>query len=440
MFTKVFAVLIAVSCLAQSGLDAATTESNLEKSFTVKPGGQLVVEADQGSIEVLTTDGASVEVEVKRKLTGVEGSKAQEIFAAHEVTFDQDGDRVGVHAKFKEDPSRWFKRGNMNLQVHFRISVPKQFNLDLGTGSGSISSADIEGQVKAKSAGGNLKFGDIKGTLEVHTGSGSISAGTVTGVMSVKTAGGNIQLEQAGDEAVAETGSGSITVQSAKAKLSVRTHGGNLNLGDLSGPAVAETGSGSIQVKSAKVSLRANTHGGNISLGELSGPADVESGSGSIRVGQAKETLKAKTQGGNLDLGELSGPAEVSTGSGSIRVKRAHARLAARTAGGSIGVDDAQDTVLAETGSGSVSVDFSAQPKDHCRLTTSGGGIEVKLPEGAAFEVDASTGGGRVSTELPITSTVVGEHQNNSLKGKLNGGGKALFLRAGSGNVTIKKR
>ena len=87
------------SCIAllfASGLvlHAAIVESNLNKTFPDKPGGQLVMDVDQGSITIKTSDRSDVAVDVKRKLKGADAAKAQEIFAAHEVTFDQDGDRV----------------------------------------------------------------------------------------------------------------------------------------------------------------------------------------------------------------------------------------------------------------------------------------------------------------------------------------------------------
>src|SRR5690348_4710428 len=68
-----------IICIAFS-VAAATTESNLNKSFSAKPGGQLVVDVDQGSIEIKTAERANVAIEVKRKITGVEAAKAQEIF------------------------------------------------------------------------------------------------------------------------------------------------------------------------------------------------------------------------------------------------------------------------------------------------------------------------------------------------------------------------
>jgi DUF4097 and DUF4098 domain-containing protein YvlB len=96
--------------------------------------------------------------------------------------------------------------------------------------------------------------------------------------------------------------------------------------------------------------------------------------------------------------------------------------------------------VQARTSAGSITVQFAAQPKEACDLSTTGGSITVKIAEGLAFDVNARATGGRVSTELPITSTVLGEHKAEALEGKLSGGGPELTLKTSAGNIRILKR
>src|SRR5438552_11954244 len=74
---------------------AAATEDNLQKAFTVSPGGKLVVDVNVGSIEVKTAPANQVNVEVLRKITvrGRAGmrdeEKEREVLQANEVTFSQ---------------------------------------------------------------------------------------------------------------------------------------------------------------------------------------------------------------------------------------------------------------------------------------------------------------------------------------------------------------
>src|SRR5258706_4062659 len=78
-------LLLALACLATFGPRAAsaatTVEGNLKKVFTVKPGDKLVVDADQGSIEVKTTKDSQALVEDFRKVTAGSEAKAQQLLA-----------------------------------------------------------------------------------------------------------------------------------------------------------------------------------------------------------------------------------------------------------------------------------------------------------------------------------------------------------------------
>jgi DUF4097 and DUF4098 domain-containing protein YvlB len=366
--TTAFCTLAFLLGSALASLHAATTESNLEKTFPVKPGGQLVIEADRGPIEVTTSDRADMVVEVRRKISSGSAQKAAEVLEAHIVTFEQDGDRIFVRARVKDEARRLFDRGAQNFQVEYRVQAPKQFNYDLRTAAGNISSGDIDGTVKARTSGGSLRFAAISGTLEANTSAGSIRAGTIGGVVAATTAGGNIQIDELAAGGKANTSAGSITVSRSKTKL------------------------------------------------------------------------LATTAGGSILVGEFDGSANLSTSAGSIEVKSARGPLTAATSGGNITIEDAQDTVSAETSAGGISATFSAQPSGDCKLRTSGGSVTVKLDPELAFDVDAKTSGGKVTTEMPVAMVVMGEARNEGIKGKINGGGKALVLRTSAGSIAIRKK
>ena len=354
--------------LSAVSLAAAEFDSDIKKSFSVKPGGEVVLDVDSGNVEVTTGGSGEVVIEVKRrqdKRTLSGSADAEKIFQAHEVKFDQDGDQVRVTAAYRSDAKKLLK-GRSSMQVNYLVQVPKQFNLNLKTAAGNVGVAAIEGNVKVKTSGGNLKFGAITGSVEANSAAGNISAEGATGRGSFKTSGGNINLGSLAEEATADTAAGSISVKEAKGKLML------------------------------------------------------------------------KSSGGDIELGEAMGPATLSTAAGSIRVKSAAAALSVKTSGGNIKIEDAREAVQAQTAAGSITAGFSAQPKGDCKLTTSGGNIEVQLAEKLAFDVDAHTTGGHVSSELPIEQS--SGRSTDTLKGKVNGGGVALVAHTSAGNVKLVRR
>src|SRR5205823_6541867 len=73
------------------------------------------------------------------------------------------------------------------------------------------------------------------------------------------------------------------------------------------------------------------------------------------------------------------------------------------TSGGHIDIENAGGRVEAETSGGAVNVSFVRGNECGGRLRSSGGGIAVKIDKGANLDIDAETGGGHVSADLPVT-------------------------------------
>jgi len=71
------------------------------------------------------------------------------------------------------------------------------------------------------------------------------------------------------------------------------------------------------------------------------------------------------------------------------------------------------------------------------RLETSGGAVTARIAANAAFELDAETSGGGVSSDLPVT--VIGKTEPDRLKGAVNGGGKLVRLHTSGGSIRVEK-
>ena len=199
--------------------------------FRVKPGGELVVVSDLGAIEVETSRNNVVEVRVDSNRWDDDDMK---------ITMEQQGNKVLVRGKF-DNRRRW-----NNIKVVYRISVPREFDVDLDTKSGSIKVNDLEGSVSVSTAGGSLKFGNIVGPV------------------SGKTSGGSISLEGGDGTVKLRTSGGSISVGDVKGDLDLNTSGGSINIGMVEGNIDAVTSGGAIHIDEAHGAIDARTSGGSI--------------------------------------------------------------------------------------------------------------------------------------------------------------------------------
>lgn len=265
-------------------LPATAVERNVEKSFNVKRGGTLHLNSDLGSVDIKSHARDTVQVKVDLVAHTSSDSRAEDIFENFKLSFNNTDKDVTIVGDIAE---KWFWRNN-RLSVHFDITVPEQYNLEVKTGGGRIIVDDIKGQVEVKTSGGSIRLGNIDGELDARTSGGYISVEDVTGNSYVKTSGGGIRVGKVKGNLEATTSGGGIDVDGVDGDLIAHTSGGHLKLLNVSGGLVGDTSGGPIVAELTKqvtdrVELR--TSGGGI---QLSVPADF------------KADLDASTSGGHV--------------------------------------------------------------------------------------------------------------------------------------------
>jgi DUF4097 and DUF4098 domain-containing protein YvlB len=259
-------------------------ESFIRKTFTVAPGGKLMIHADRGSINVKAGASDKVEIEVTREPGR---GASDDILKKHQVTFFQDGNDVSVKAELEGARKGWFNNGN-NLRVKYEVSVPSKYNVNLKTSGGTIAVTGLEGDAKAETSGGGLKFAQINGPIYGRTSGGSIDVSGSAKDVDVETSGGGIHVGDAAGSVVA------------------RTSGGSIKLGQIKGAITAETSGGGIDVNGAAGPVRAHTSGGSIHASLSDQPAGActfETSGGGIDLKLAEKVaidLDAHTSGGSV--------------------------------------------------------------------------------------------------------------------------------------------
>ena len=124
--TRYFA--IALVLLSASSVNAA--EKRLDKTFTVSPGGTLIVDADGASIQVSGND--SSQVAVRMFARGSDDNLAK-------TNLDAVQNAGGVTVTLRrERKSSWFNWGSWNTDERIEVTVPRRYSVRVNTGGGSI--------------------------------------------------------------------------------------------------------------------------------------------------------------------------------------------------------------------------------------------------------------------------------------------------------------
>jgi len=271
--------------------------------------------------------------------------------------------------------------------------------------------------------------------LDVATGSGDITirdgqAGQVEVIGRIKVGRGLFRRD-AGDAGDAEE-----LVRRFEAEPPVKLSNGRLRVGHIKDrafqqnvsisyeitvpaetPVKSSTGSGSQDLSGVKGPVEVSTGSGSLTLTDIGGAVEARTGSGSIRADQIGGAFRARTGSGSVKLIQNApGDVDVSSGSGGSELKVIGGELRVHSGSGRIKVEGNQDGPW--------------------KLDTGSGSIQIRLPESAAFEIDAESSSGDIRIDHPVT--VQGRRDEDRVRGSVRGGGPLLRARTGSGDIRIR--
>lgn len=216
----------------------------------------------------------------------------------------------------------------------------------------------------------------------------------------------------------------------------IQQTGAMIRIGRISDPDLRRNISISYEIWTpAETVLRADTGSGNVKVENLKNSVELSTGSGDVFVANVANAVRARTGSGTIRADGIGGSFSGETGSGDIRVAMvAKANVRVRTGSGGINVSNATSSLSAHTGSGDV--EAAGTPDGQWEVETGSGNVRLQIPQGARFDVAASTSSGRidVSREM-VTSGTVNQHR---IRGKVNGGGPLLQLQTASGDIIIR--
>ena len=125
------------------------------------------------------------------------------------------------------------------------------------------------------------------------------------------------------------------------------------------------------------------------------------------------------------------------TTNGGVHCMNLESVVQAATTNGNVEVSTSK-WASARTTNGGVRVSMgNANWNGQLELETTNGSVEVTLPSSAAFQVDAATTNGGISTDFPIT--VQGRFGPRSLSGTVGAGGRALKVATTNGGINLRK-
>jgi hypothetical protein len=273
------------------------------KSYTISGRAQVKVDTNDGAVQIYTGDTKQVDFRVL--YDGYEMNKTLHVDSR------QDGDSVQINARVN---GHWgFSWGNNHRNIRIEVHMPKDADLQIDTGDGSVTTQSVNGRVKIHTGDGSVRAQEVSGDVDIDTGDGSITVDGAKGDIRLRTGDGHIDARNLDGKVDALSGDGHIKLDGRLDALSVKTGDGSIDARLQPGSKVnsswsVRTGDGSVDIvlpADLQANIDASTNDGHISLGI---PVTVE---GTFSNSQ----IHGKMNGGGQ-------PLVIHTGDGSIRLSK----------------------------------------------------------------------------------------------------------------------
>jgi len=369
---------------------------------------------------------------------------------------------------------------------------------DAGTGRwtnafGSIELTGAAGNVSVSDHNGSVQVADIKGALEVRNRFGSITTRNIQGAATITGGNGTVTLSDAASANIT-TSFGSVEARNIRGDLLVRDNNGNVEFSNIGGAADITNSFGNVTFSEVRgrvncVTNNARVQGrsalgtsvtirdsfGTIELDTITGALDAETSNGKVLVRDARGTvtlkssfgaieasnipkgIRAVTGNGGITLTDIGGDTFAKTSFGSVLAERIGGSLTVQNSNGSVTARMVKGEAIVNTSFAGVTLDAiggritvdnqngaisvtAMRPASGCRdisLKTSFSSIRVRVPEGLGYNLTSRTSFGRISSELPVTST--GSIGGDTLNGAIGPGGCQLQLTDSNGSIEIAK-
>lgn len=275
--------LFFVATLAVAAARPALAEE-WDRHFQVGAHPRVTVEADDGQVKIITWNRPEVAVHVE--------SRGWRIGSQLRLSAEQQGSAVNISAL---TPRGWFSFDISIRELRIEVSMPREADLEIRTGDGSVAISDLSGRLGVRTGDGSISLRDVHGAMHLVTGDGGIDGAGLVGALYGSAQDGHIRVSGRFEALELGAGDGRVTAEAEPG--SVIQDGWSIHTGDgavllrlppgLKADLEAQTGDGRISVNIpveftgdwSRSHLRGRMNGGGP-------PLRLHTGDGGIRVEQ----------------------------------------------------------------------------------------------------------------------------------------------------------
>ncbi len=274
-------------------------------------------------------------------------------------------------------------------RIEAEEAVRDAMSVDATIQGDTYAKIDMEVQVPRKAS---LDLSTQRGEIEVAGREGDVKISNIHGSVRVEDVKGSVNIYQRGGDFTARNIAGDVTLEG---RLN------DTNISDVSG----------------SVALRGDYYG-DMNLSNIGKSVRFSSSRTELEMG--KLTGDMKMGGGDLRVNDLAGPFRIDTKSKDIHL------------------DGVTGDVVVTNSNASVEIHAGKLPLGNIQVTNRHGGIQLYVPDKAAFQLEARARRGEISSDFEGVR-IEGDRRDNKATGSVGTGGSHVQLSTENADIEIHK-
>ncbi len=332
--------------------------------------------------------------------TDTEGSKPDSVFVirTNRYTLNSRGER------FRTD---------------MEILVPKNSQLQIKNMFGEIRIAHINGNLVLSTSHQSIDVQDCRGKFDISARYSQTRLSNLTGDVSITSE------------------SSPIEVYDVDGKLSVKSNHGFLTIERVTKPVVIDGRGTVIRAQNLKDSLKLTTDHQEVKISDIDSDVTLKTQYASLSLNNIKGNVYIDSNTDTVNAEDLIGGLTVVARGSWIGVNHIQGPLDVRTSLKDVLLNDFAESCIVHNEYGNISVNAQNLGKGDITLRNQTGGIDLYLPEDAAFEINAVARNGRVDSDHEKLQSFQNQTGNGVLRFKLKDGGPKIMLETENNNIRI---
>ncbi|HEY7409804.1 MAG TPA: DUF4097 family beta strand repeat-containing protein [Vicinamibacteria bacterium] len=401
-----------------------------EESHDVPPGAALEVENAFGAVRVEQGPPGRVRVQLRKVVYRATEEQARQFAERIRLETGLSGTalRVGTNRRQVERES-----SQVGFETHLTLSVPPDTVVTARNEHGAVEVADVAA-ADVLASFEPVRVERVKGPVVVKSRHGDVLVAQAEGPLSLSAQHGDVLVRDVPRDVRLEVHHGDGEVERT-GPLTVDARHGDLLLSSVSGDLTVTAAHVGVEAKDVSGKATVQTTHQEVRLSRVGGAAHVKAQHSTVAATDMAGALTVETSYGDAQVARVAGPVDVSVVHGGLDASAVSGGLRARTSGERVEVDGFAGALDVQTERGSVRLRPQGAVNAPVQVRTTHGGIELRVPDGGRFELDAQSAFGELSVDLPRFTLTRSEPRH--VAGRLGTGGPTVTLAAQHGDVRV---